>query len=268
MKKLCFDAGHYKGYNRSNVYPKYFEGDKMWDLHLMIKSYLENNYEVKIETTRGVLANDLALANRGQKARGCEGFYSFHSNACDKEEIDRVVIIRAINKPQLNSYAKELGDTIKRVMGLKGETQVIEKANSSGGEWYGVLRGAGSVGVDNRFIVEHSFHTNKKSAMWLYDIANLNKLAIAEGEVLAKFHNLPKKNKVNNTDVKMIKIIQDVNYRSKADFSKDEYIKGVAKKGEVFTVVERVKSNCSTDMYKLKSGYYITTSSKYVQKYK
>ena len=66
----------------------------------------------------------------------------------------------------------------------------------------------------------------------------------------------------------MIKIIQDVNYRSKADFSKDEYIKGVAKKGEVFTVVDRVKSNCSTDMYKLKSGNYITTSSKYVVEYK
>ena len=104
--------------------------------------------------------------------------------------------------------------------------------------------------------------------MWLYDNSNLNKLAIAEGEVIAKFHNLTKKNKPIKNDVKMIKIIQDVNYRSKPDFSKDEYIKGVAKKGEVFTVVERVKSNSNTDMYKLKSGFYITTSSKYVEKYK
>ena len=268
MKKLCFDAGHYKGYNRSAVYPKYFEGDKMWDLHLMVKSYLENNYDVSIVTTRTVLSNDLPLANRGQKARGCEGFYSFHSNACDNETVDRVVIIRALNNPSLNKYSKELGDTIKKTMGLKGETQVIEKKGSSGGEYYGVLRGASGVNVDNRFIVEHSFHTNKKSAKWLYDNANLNKLAIAEGEVIAKFHNLTKKNKSNNNDVKMIKIIQDVNYRSKPDFSKDEYIKGIAKKSEVFTVVERVKSNSNTDMYKLKSGYYITTSSKYVEKYK
>ena len=150
-------------------------------------------------------------------------------------------------------------------MGVKDNTQVTERANGSKGEYYGVLRGACAGGVDNRFIIEHSFHTNKKSAMWLNDNKNLEKLAKVEGDIIAEFHKLERKNKSNP---KMIKVIQDVNYRSKADFSKDEYIKGTAKKGEVFTVVDRVKSNCSTDMYKLKSGNYITTSSKYVVEYK
>lgn len=67
---------------------------------------------------------------------------------------------------------------------------------------------------------------------------------------------------------KYIKIIKKVNCRSKADFSKDEYIVKELNVGEVFTVVDRVKSNCSTDMYKLKSGLYVTTSSKYVEEYK
>lgn len=77
-------------------------------------------------------------------------------------------------------------------------------------------------------------------------------------------------NKVEeNKDIpKHIKIIKNVNCRSKADFSKDEYIVKELKVGEVFTVVKRVKSNCNTDMYKLKSGLYVTTSDKYVEEYK
>lgn len=72
-----------------------------------------------------------------------------------------------------------------------------------------------------------------------------------------------------NKDVpSYIKIIKNVNCRSKPNFSKDEYIIKELKVGEVFTVVERVKSNCSTDMYKLKSGVYVTTSNKYVEEYK
>ena len=265
MKKLMFDAGHYKGYNQSKVYPSYYEGNKMWDLHLLVKSYMENNYNVKIDTTRSSLSKDLSVYNRGYMAKGYDGFYSFHSNACDSEKVDRVVIIRALGNKGLNSYCLKLGDGIKGIMGVKDNTQVTERANGSKGEYYGILRGACAGGVDNRFIIEHSFHTNKKSAMWLNDNKNLEKLAKVEGDIIAEFHKLERKNK---SIPKMIKVIQDVNYRSKADFSKDEYIKGVAKKGEVFTVVDRVKSNCSTDMYKLKSGNYITTSSKYVVEYK
>ena len=30
--KIMIDPGHYSGYNKSNVYPAYCEGDKMWIL--------------------------------------------------------------------------------------------------------------------------------------------------------------------------------------------------------------------------------------------
>lgn len=264
MKKLLFDSGHYKGYNQSKIYPKYFEGNKMWDLHLFVKSYLENNYIVKIDTTRKNISKDLDIYKRGLLAKGYNGFYSFHSNACDNSKVDRVVIIRALGEPSLNSYCTQLGESIKGIMGVKDKTQVVERANGNRGEWYGVLRGAKDSGCKNRFIIEHSFHTNAAAAKWLNDDENLKKLAKVEGEIMAKFHKLERK----KNDVKMIKIKEDVNYRSKADFSKEEYVEGIAKKGEVFTVIGRVKSNCSTDMYRLKSGYYITTSSKYVEVYK
>ena len=286
MKKLLLDAGHYKGYNQSKIYPLYTEGNKMWDLHLLVKSYLENNYLVKIDTTRTSISKDLKFYNRGLLARGYEGFYSFHSNACDNPKVDRVVIIRALGEPSLNSYCTQLGEGIKGIMGVRDKTQVVERANGNRGEYYGVLRGARDSGCKNRFIIEHSFHTNKAAAMWLNDDSNLKKLAKVEGDIMAKFHKLEKRgsdndkgndrvnggtsgsNSGNNSSVKLIRIIKDVNYRWKADFSKDEYIKGIAKKGEVFTVVGRVKSNCEVDMYRLKSGYYITTSSKYVEVYK
>lgn len=66
---------------------------------------------------------------------------------------------------------------------------------------------------------------------------------------------------------KFIKIIKNVNCRNKPDFSKDEYIVSELKVGEVFTVVAKVKSNCNTYMYKLKSGLYVTSSKKYVEEY-
>ncbi len=73
-------------------------------------------------------------------------------------------------------------------------------------------------------------------------------------------------NETNSSHIpKMIRIIQDVNYRSRPDFEPSSVI-GVAKSGQVFTVAALIKRT-GTDMYKLKSGCYITTSKKYVEEY-
>ena len=71
----------------------------------------------------------------------------------------------------------------------------------------------------------------------------------------------------NTTTIpKLIKIIQDVNFHNAPDFKASSVV-GVAKVGEVFTVMDIVLRS-DTNMYKLKSGYYITASTKYVQKYR
>lgn len=86
--------------------------------------------------------------------------------------------------------------------------------------------------------------------------------------------NTISKNEENNTTItsknetnfpKFIKIIRDVNYHKTPDFKNSSVI-GIALSGEVFTAVELV-DRTGTDMYKLKSGAYITTSSKYVKLY-
>ena len=68
---------------------------------------------------------------------------------------------------------------------------------------------------------------------------------------------------------KMIKIVykEGVKYRSTPKFLVDDNVLGVAEYGTVFTVVDKVESDCKTAMYKLKSGCYITASAKYVEPY-
>lgn len=189
--KLCFDAGHYTNYNQSNVYKKYYEGNMTWNLHLLVKEYLEKHYiNVYITTTRMERDKDLSLYNRGYKAKGHDGFYSFHSNACDDKNVDRAVIIKGFGVKDVDSYAENLGNTIKKCIRLKDKTQVYEKCKEDKQEYYGVLRGAKDAGVKERYIIENSFHTNLNSAKWLYNDTNLKMLAEELSKVIADHHKL------------------------------------------------------------------------------
>lgn len=65
----------------------------------------------------------------------------------------------------------------------KGRTATRQGSN---GDYYGVIRGAVSVGVPG-VILEHSFHTNRKATNWLMSDANLAKMARAEAECIAAY---------------------------------------------------------------------------------
>ena len=68
-----------------------------------------------------------------------------------------------------------------------------------------------------------------------------------------------------NTDIKYVRVIYDglLNVRKCPSWN-DDGVVGTVKKDEVFTVMKKVKVEDSY-MYKLKSGLYITASSKYVE---
>ena len=68
-----------------------------------------------------------------------------------------------------------------------------------------------------------------------------------------------------NTDIKYVRVIYDglLNVRKCPSWN-DDVVVGSVKKDEVFTVMKKVKVEDSY-MYKLKSGLYITASSKYVE---
>ena len=185
-RKICIDAGHYGKYNRSPVVREYYESDMTWKLHLLLKKYLEQ-HGFEVVTTRPEKDKDLALYNRGATSKSCDLFLSLHSNATGgnegNEKVDRVDIYAPISGKG-HDIARKLADCIVSVMGTNQGGNVKTRKSGSGGEYYGVLRGAVAVGTVG-LLVEHSFHTCTRSAKWLLDDNNLDKLARAEAQVIA-----------------------------------------------------------------------------------
>ena len=187
--KICIDAGHYGKYNRSPVVKEYYESEMNWKLHNLLKKYLQE-YGVEVITTRADQAKDLSLDARGGASKGCDLFISIHSNACDTESVDYPVVIVPLNGKG-DTVGQKLADCVAKVMGTK-QKGIIYKRKGNNGDYYGVIRGAVGVGTVG-IIIEHSFHTNTKSAKWLLNNSNLEKLAKAEADTIAAHYGLKKK---------------------------------------------------------------------------
>lgn len=186
--KICLDAGHVgTEYNQSPVVKTYYESAMVWALHLKLKAELEaRGFEVI--TTRADINTDLSVYNRGAASKGCDVFLSLHSNACDTESVDYPVVYRAYdNKNGVDGLALQIAQKIGELMGTKQAGRTATRKNGAGGEYYGVLRGARAVGTPFYMLIEHSFHTNTAATKWLQIDANLDKLAVAEAELLADY---------------------------------------------------------------------------------
>ena len=188
MTKICIDAGHYGKYNQSPAVSKYYESDMAWKLHLKLKAYLEE-YGIEVITTRTNQETDLGLTARGKQAKGCDLFLSIHSNAAgDKvnETVDYPIAFVPING-SADQLGQQLAECVEQTIGTK-QMWKCESKKSAKGNWdyYSVINGAASVDVPG-IILEHSFHTNTKATKWLLDDTNLDKLAKAEAEVIAKY---------------------------------------------------------------------------------
>jgi N-acetylmuramoyl-L-alanine amidase len=195
--KICLDAGHYGKYNRSPVVKEYYESDMAWELHLLLKKHLEA-YGIEVIQTRSSQAKDLELTARGKKSKGCDLFLSLHSNAASSENVDYVVGLYQVDDncgdmdEQSKVLAKKLADCVGEVMGAEAKSWSTKSSSDRDGngykdDYYGVLRGAHSVGTAG-VIIEHGFHTNKAQAEWLLKDSNLDKLAKAEAKVIAEHY--------------------------------------------------------------------------------
>ena len=201
-KVICIDAGHYSKYNRCPAIPEYYESDMAWKLHLMLKAYLEE-LGATVILTRPNQSVDKALKERGMTAKDCDLFLSIHSNAVGNgmnEGVDYVAVyhltedISATCDDVSKEVAKVLAPVIANVMDVKQGYKILTRKSSNdrngdgvlNDNYYGVLNGARLVDVPG-LILEHSFHTNSKSVRWLLQDANLNKLAKAEAEAIAKY---------------------------------------------------------------------------------
>ena len=186
MPKICIDAGHYGKQNWNlKANPVYYESIMAWDLHLMLKEELEKYQGMEIVTTRKDQAKDMEVSARGRAAIGCDLLLSVHSNACNNDTVDRGVVIHPVSGKESN-LATSLAQCITETMNLHDQPQTYIRWNSShNADYYGVIRGAASVGVP-ALILEHSFHTCLRSVAWLQQKENLRKMAIAEAAIIAK----------------------------------------------------------------------------------
>ena len=197
MVKICLDAGHYGKYNQSPCNKAYFESEAMWKLTEYLKEELLTYDNVHVVTTRKEQEKDLALYNRGQRAKGYDLFISNHSNAVGSRidsNVDYVVVYRSYkNKNNADGLGLKLAKAIANTMGTKQSPRTATRQSTKGDwEYYGVLRGADDAGCPLFYIIENSFHTNPKITEWLLKDENLKKLAQTQAKIIAEYFNLSK----------------------------------------------------------------------------
>lgn len=235
MKKVCLDAGHYGNYNSSPVVSGYYESVRMWKLTELLAAELTAR-GIHVIKTRTNQKSDLALTSRGRKAKGCDLFVSMHSNAADKESVDYALAIVPLNGTG-TALGQKMADCVCSVMGTTQKGRTTTKRGSNG-DYYGVIRGAVSVGVPG-IILEHSFHTNTRAANWLMSDANLKKLAKAEAECIAEHLGVkdkPAEPEKEKDYLYMVRVtIDDLNIRSGPGTK-------YASKGHIKPGVYRIKS--------------------------
>ncbi len=184
--KIMLDAGHYGKYNQSPCNKKYYESEMNWKLHTWLKYYLER-WGFTVAQTRADQKKDLAVVTRGQSAKGYDLLVSVHSNAVDNsvhETIDYPVAYVPLNG-SADTLGKQLAECVAEMMGTKQKAQVQSRKGSNG-DYYGIIRGATSVGTPC-IILEHSFHTCTKATEWLLNDNNLHDIAKAEAEIIAEY---------------------------------------------------------------------------------
>ena len=198
MVKICLDAGHYGKYNQSPCNKNYYESEAMWKLTEYLKEELLTYDNVHVVTTRKEQEKDLALYNRGQRAKGYDLFISNHSNAVGSRidsNVDYVVVYRSYkNKNNADGLGLKLAKAIANTMGTKQSPRTATRQSTKGDwEYYGVLRGADDAGCPLFYIIENSFHTNPKATEWLLDDNNLKRLAQTQAKAIADHYKLSKK---------------------------------------------------------------------------
>lgn len=225
--EIHLDAGHYGKYNQSPCNKKYYESEMNWKLHLMLKEELETYDGVEVTQTRSDQTKDMEVSKRGKSAKGKDILISIHSNAVGSkvnESVDYPVAYVPLNG-SADKLGKQLIDVVEKLMGTKQDGRISTRKGKNG-DYYGIIRGAVSVGVPC-IIIEHSFHTNSRATEWLMNDKNLEKMAKAEAEVIAKYYKLTKKKTTTTATSSATYKVQTGAFKIK-EYAEAEYRKVVA----------------------------------------
>lgn len=184
--KVYLDPGHFGStYNRTTTGLNYYESAMTWKLAGYLKAELEQR-NVVVTLSRNTIGANPALYDRGYGAKGYDLFLSLHSNACGTESFDYPIVYRGYDKTEANDFAQKFANMVATLMGTTQAGKVGTRTGTDG-EYYGVLRGARAAGLTHYYIVEHSFHTNKRATQWLMSDDNLKLLAKEEAKFIVDY---------------------------------------------------------------------------------
>ncbi|MGI6257975.1 MAG: SH3 domain-containing protein [Anaerovoracaceae bacterium] len=190
---IMLDPGH--GSSEINQVGSYQEHQRMWILTNYLKEELEKFLGFVVDLTKQAVEETPGVYLRGQRSQEYDLLISMHSNWYSSAATDYPLAIVSSGSA-LNAKAKPIGTTLASVvqttMGTAQSPQVWTKKQSDGTDWYGVIRGAASVGTPS-VILEHSFHSNTKARNWLMSNSNLRKMAIDEATAIAQYYGLTTK---------------------------------------------------------------------------
>ncbi len=272
--KICLDAGHYGKYNQSPCNKKYYESDMTWKHHIMLGEELEKR-GFEVETTREKQAVDLGLEARGKKSKGCCLFLSIHSNASSDVGANYSVACCMVDDKTTGideisvQLGKKLADGATYIMTGKENGGSVWRRKGDYGDYYGVLRGAKSVGTP-AILLEHGFHTNMGNTEFLLNDDNLRKIAVMEADIIAEyFHASAPANTENAFVPYLVKVVSAdgfVNIRKTPSWSDSDIVGKIETSNIKYTIVAETMLD-GTKFGKLKSGAgWISLNEKYVKK--
>ena len=218
--------------------------------------------EIEIFRNKSNKNADLEVTARGKKASGCDFFISLHSNACCNPSYNTAMACCQIidSKSKIDDISadigKKLADKVTTIMIIKIVGTVYRRSGDNG-DYYGVLRGSKSVGVPG-VLLEHGYHTNVDNTNWLLIDTNLDKLAVAEADIIFSYFG-GTVTTAETTSTKLpylVKIQSDdgfVNVRKTPSFTDSDIVKKINNSNIKYTIVEE-KTVDNVKFGKLKSG--------------
>lgn len=218
MAKVCIDPGHAGRYNQSPVVKSYYESVMNWNLAIFLENELRKR-GIEVVKSRQELQKDLSLAKRGEAAKGCDLFLSIHSNACSTESVDYpvAIVLTDDSTTTADDVSRDIGAklaaAVAKTMGTTQDARVQQRQasydrNGDGlmnDNYYGVLHAARLQNVP-AVLMEHSFHTNTRAAKWLLNTANLEKLAVAEANVIAAHFGIGQSAEVSTEELYRVQV--------------------------------------------------------------
>lgn len=180
--KILLDAGHGAGrtHNRGSVCSN--EGDNNFRYSLVLKRELEKIKGVSVDLVRKKITDNPGLSSRARMGNGYDLFLSLHSNAAGAS-VRGTEIWDNVARPN-KSLADKLVAGISKAFGHSNRGTKYRR-NSSGGNYYGVLR---NNNAKSSMIIEHGFHTNKTDCNFFKN--NHTQIARVTTDVIKKHYGL------------------------------------------------------------------------------